>query len=121
MGMATIPPSPIFDDTLPNIYLVTSAMISRHALITISDSQVSCDLAGEAAILNLADGVYYGLDQVGAYVWKMLGEPRTLGELCDGVLEEYDVDPAECERDIAALITELEAKGLVNVSGEVRA
>jgi len=96
-------------------------MISRQALITISDSQVSCDLAGEAAILNLADGVYYGLDQVGAYVWKMLGEPRTLGDLCDKVLEEYDVDPEQCEHDIAALIGELEAKGLVTVSGDPRA
>ena len=38
--------------------------------------QVSCDLAGEAAILNIKSGVYYGLDPVGARIWNLMQEPR---------------------------------------------
>jgi Coenzyme PQQ synthesis protein D (PqqD) len=92
-------------------------MISRHSLISLSNNQVSCDLAGEAAILNLADGVYYGLDQVGAFVWNMLGAPRTVADLCAGVIAEYDVDPEQCERDLLILLEDLASKGLVTVSG----
>jgi hypothetical protein len=92
-------------------------MISRHSLITVSGNQVSCDLAGEAAILNLADGVYYGLDQVGALVWGMLSTPRTVADLCEGVMAEYDVDREQCERDLLRLIEDLAAKGLVTASG----
>jgi len=34
-----------------------------------SKDQISCDLAGEAAILELKSGTYFGLDEVGAVVW----------------------------------------------------
>jgi hypothetical protein len=96
----------------------TLAMITRHSLLAISNMQVSCDLAGEAAILNLADGVYYGLDQVGAFVWSLLSVPHTLDELCAAVTAEYDVDRQRCESDLMALLEELHAKGLITVGGE---
>lgn len=93
-------------------------MITRHSTVVISNNQVSCDLAGEAAILNLADGVYYGLDQVGAFVWNMLGTPRTVEELRAGVMAEYEVEREECERDLIALLGDLHSKGLITVSDE---
>lgn len=90
-------------------------MISRQSTIIISKDQVSCDLAGEAAILNLSDGVYYGLDEVGAAVWRMLEEPRTVDELCRGMMAEFDVDAERCEKDVLKLLQELQAKGLIEV------
>ena len=40
--------------------------ISDRSIVVAAKDQVSCDLAGEAAILNMKNGVYYGLDPVGA-------------------------------------------------------
>jgi hypothetical protein len=94
--------------------------ITRQSIITLSNDQVSCDLAGETAILNLADGVYYGLDPIGATVWNMLGEPRSVEHLCGAVMAEYDVEEEECERDVVALLEELRSKGLIEVSNETR-
>lgn len=90
-------------------------MISRQSVITMSKDQVSCDLAGEAAILNLADGVYYGLDEVGAVVWRMLEEPKSVEELMQGMMGEFDVDAERCEADLLKLLKELQAKGLIEV------
>ncbi|MCA1602950.1 MAG: nucleotidyltransferase family protein [Acidobacteria bacterium] len=36
--------------------------LREQSLVVAAKDQVSCDLAGEAAILGLRDGVYYGLD-----------------------------------------------------------
>ncbi|MDB5035815.1 MAG: hypothetical protein JWQ98_3056 [Chlorobi bacterium] len=91
-------------------------MISRQSIIVASREQVSCDLAGEAAILNLADGVYYGLDPVGALIWNMLSQPTGFDAICRGVMAEFDVDAGECERDVTALLEQLESKGLIEVS-----
>ena len=77
--------------------------------------QVSVEVEGEAVILNLADGVYYGLDPVGARVWEMLDRPRSVGELRDAVVAEWEVDAATAERDLLDLLDELSARGLVEV------
>ncbi len=89
--------------------------ISTASIVVAAMEQLSCDLEGEAAILNLRDGVYYGLDAVGASVWKLLQEPRAVIEIRDALLEQYEVDPGRCERDLVALLSELAAVGLVQV------
>lgn len=90
-------------------------MIVTNSIILAATDQVSCDLAGEAAILNLANGVYYGLDPVGAYIWGLLKEPRKVGELRDAVMNQYDVDAEQCERDLLSLLGDLEKNGLIQV------
>ena len=79
----------------------------------VSDDQVATSVGGETVILGLHDGVYYGLDAVGARVWAMLASPRTVGELVDGIVAEFDVDATRCRTDLAGLLGELEGRGLV--------
>jgi hypothetical protein len=71
------------------------------------------ELAGEAVLLNLASGVYYGLDAVGTRVWALLSERRTLDQVCAQLLVEYDVDADTLGRDVTALVSDLCEKGLV--------
>jgi hypothetical protein len=78
--------------------------------------QVSAEVEGEAVILNLADGVYYGLDGVGGWVWELLREPRSLRELRDAVAAEFEVDAETAERDLRVLLQELEARRLVRTA-----
>ncbi len=77
--------------------------------------QVSAQLDGEAVVLSLADGVYYGLNPVGATVWTLLEQPRTVAELRDAVVAEYDVDAATAQADLLQLLGEMAARGLVEV------
>jgi hypothetical protein len=49
---------------------------SRHSIVVATKDQVSSDLGGEVAILDLKAGVYYGLDTVGARIWNLIQEPR---------------------------------------------
>src|SRR3974390_2078230 len=80
--------------------------------------QVTCELSDEAVILHLNDGVYYGLDPVGTSIWKLLQTPRTIQEIRDAIMEEYDVDAEHCETDLRALLKELVEKKLVVAEGE---
>ncbi|HLM68339.1 MAG TPA: PqqD family protein [Longimicrobium sp.] len=77
--------------------------------------QVSVEVDGEAVILGLADGVYYGLDAVGAWVWQRMEQPRTVAELRDAVVAEWEVDAPTAEADLLALLAELAERGLVDV------
>jgi hypothetical protein len=82
----------------------------------VSKDQVSCDLEGEAAILNLKNSVYYGLDPVGARVWQLIQEPTTLAQIRDVLRAEYDVDASQLESDIRDLVEQMAEQGLVEIT-----
>ncbi|NOZ28715.1 MAG: lasso peptide biosynthesis PqqD family chaperone [Chloroflexi bacterium] len=92
-----------------------SPMITERSIITAAQDQVSVDLDGEVVILNLKDGVYYGLETVGARVWELIQEPKTLKEILETLLQEYDVEPDRCARELQALLEDLAAKELIEV------
>ena len=91
-------------------------VFSPDTVVAAASDQVSADVEGEAVILNLADGVYYGLDGVGARIWELLREPRTAAELRDAVAAEFDVDADTAWRDLAGLLADLSARRLVEIT-----
>lgn len=91
------------------------ANIQDRTIVFAIKDQVSTSLEDEAVILNLKDGVYYGLNPVGARVWELLQEPRTVREILNILLEEYEVAPQRCGQDLLDLLKELAAKKLIEV------
>ena len=92
--------------------------VCKDSTVVRAKDQVSCDLVGEAVILNLKSGVYYGLNPVGARVWSLIQEPRTVRAVLDALLEEYDVDPGCCESDLFLLLDELLDRDLLEIKTE---
>jgi hypothetical protein len=89
--------------------------ITATSIIKVSSDQVSADLENESIVLGLERGMYYGLDDVASIVWGMLEAPRSVSEIRDRLLREYEVDPEECERDLVAFLGELHTEGLIEV------
>ena len=94
------------------------SQISNSTTIMPAAQQVSASLTDEAVILNLDSGVYYGLDAVGARIWNLIQSPISVAEIQRILLDEYDVDADQCERDVLALIERLVAEGLIEFSNE---
>ena len=90
--------------------------LTADSRIARSKDQVSCDLAGEMAIVNLANGVYYGLDPTGARIWNLLGDTLTFDELCHALVGVYEVDPSRLENDVRAFVGDLADQGLVDIT-----
>jgi hypothetical protein len=72
------------------------------------------DLDGEAVLLHLGSGVYFGLDEVGARIWSLLAEGADLRTVARTVASEYDVDEARCAKDLLELVVEMEKHALVD-------
>jgi hypothetical protein len=90
-------------------------VVSRGSTVVAAKDQVSSDLGGEVAILDLKAGVYYGLDAVGARIWSLIQEPRTVNEIRDILLQEYEVEPERCERDLLVLLQRLADERIIEV------
>jgi hypothetical protein len=91
------------------------ANISSSDMVVVSQELVSADLEKEAVILNLKDGVYYGLDPVGARIWHLLQEPKSVSQLIDILLDEYEVERQTLSKDLMGLLQEMAARGLIEV------
>lgn len=89
--------------------------IPESAVIVVAEGVLASDFGAEQVILNLRDGVYYGLQDVGARIWQLLQRPTTVPAMRTALASEYDVDPERCERDLRALIADLAARGLVTI------
>ena len=89
-----------------------------QSTVRLSPDQVSSNLNGEAAILNLKTGVYFGLDPVGAAIWNLMAQPTTVESIRSAMLARYEVDATRCESDLFEQLSKLREHGLIEVSDE---
>jgi Coenzyme PQQ synthesis protein D (PqqD) len=85
--------------------------------IRISDDVVFRDLSGEAVILNLSSGVYFGLDEIGTRMWHLLTEYGDEEEVIKVLLMEYEVQERQVRQDLQDLIRQLMDRGLLKNEG----
>ncbi|MCI0650480.1 MAG: PqqD family protein [Planctomycetes bacterium] len=93
-----------------------SESLSRNSVVTKLREQIAASLGAEAVILHLESGIYYGLNEVGARIWSLVEEPRTVQALIDAIVAEYDVEPEQCARDVETLLGRLVEKRLISIS-----
>jgi hypothetical protein len=87
--------------------------------VKISPDVMFREVGGELVLLDLKTENYFGLDEVGARVWKLIEEHGELQRVFERMLAEYSVDVTTLERDLTDLVTRLRESGLVEiVSGD---
>ncbi|TYL36442.1 PqqD family protein [Natronococcus pandeyae] len=86
---------------------------SDTATVVAAPEQISTTLDEEEVILHLDSNTYFGLNEVGTRIWELVQEPRTVAEVCDAIVTEYDVDPARCESDVRVFLDRLAEADLI--------
>jgi Coenzyme PQQ synthesis protein D (PqqD) len=94
----------------PDLETITVVAISEH---------VVCHVDGEAVVLHLAKGAYYGLNSVGTRVWSLIQSPMHASAIRDALLAEYDVEPSACEKDLKSLLDDLAKCGLIEIQERI--
>jgi hypothetical protein len=89
--------------------------ISLDNRVTIHEDAVFRELDGEAVILQLEAGMYYGLDAIGTRLWQLIEAHGQLRPVLEAASAEFDVAPAVLERDLLELVSALAEKRLVVV------
>jgi hypothetical protein len=86
------------------------------------DSQVSIDAAkqrpdldGEAVLLSLESGKYYGLDSVGSRIWQFVQRTPLLRSVWQSMQDEFDAPADTLHKDLLAFIDELSVEGLITL------
>ena len=86
--------------------------------VAIPETVLATELEEEGVLLNLETGEYFGLDDVGLGMWKVLGVSSTVEGARAALLEQYDVTEEVLSRDLGAFVAELAERKLVVLSDE---
>jgi hypothetical protein len=89
-------------------------------ILAVSPRVYSRALADEVVLLDFGRGEYYGLDEVGAMLWRTAEARGTIGDAVSAVLAKFEADRTRVEADVLALAKDLVAESLVEVVGERR-
>src|SRR5215469_13820150 len=85
----------------------------RAEMIKRSDGWLAARVGDELVMMSVKQGVYMGLNEVGACVWELLETPKGVAEICDGVAAEFETTPDGCRADVEAFLKALEVGGAV--------
>lgn len=70
-------------------------------------------MEGEAVLLNVRTGAYFGLNKVGTLIWQSYGEGKSLDEAVAAVCARYNVASDRANQDVRTLTEKLLAKDLL--------
>ncbi|MBI1802763.1 MAG: PqqD family protein [Chloroflexi bacterium] len=90
-------------------------MITHLSRVRLGADVLFRELGGEAILLNMTTGRYYGLDAVGTRMWSLLSEHGQIGPALQGLLQEYDAGEEQVSRDLLAFVEKLAAQQLVEI------
>lgn len=81
--------------------------ISFGTLIIRRNDVTTAYLDGEIGMMDIENGKYYTLDEVGSYIWNLLEKPRSVKDIIATLLEEYEVDTETCQEQVLEFVNKL--------------
>ncbi|WP_422057989.1 PqqD family protein [Sphingomonas sp.] len=61
----------------------------------------------ETVMMSIAGGYYYGLNPVATWIWRLLEKPQALSDVCNSLIEEFEVDRPACEKEVLQFAQQL--------------
>ena len=68
---------------------------------------ISGKLQDEQVILDIEKGKYFSLNPVATSIWEILEQPLSVDQLCEKLIEEYDVEPKKCRLETVAYLQDM--------------
>jgi Coenzyme PQQ synthesis protein D (PqqD) len=84
--------------------------------IKISPNIIFQEVAGETVLLDLSGEKYYGLDETGTFIWKLLQKIELKDKIIESLLVEFSAPREEIDRDLSKLLNDFEKSGIVSLT-----
>lgn len=69
----------------------------------------------DGIMLRTVPGLTYEFNESAKRIWQLTAQPISVQQLCAQFEEEYDVDPQQCQQDVALFVAQLVERDIVKV------
>jgi hypothetical protein len=90
-------------------------IITLDTIVTQSDDVISDQVGDEVVMLRLKSNAYYNTDDIGAVIWKQIATPQSVDDLCETLMELYDVPPDQCRTDVLSFLNQAYQEGTIRI------
>ena len=74
---------------------------------------ISGRLSDELVMMDMDKGKYFSLNPVATRIWDLLADPMSVEELCSHLMEEYEVEANQCQKDVEDVIEKMKKLNIV--------
>jgi hypothetical protein len=78
-----------------------------------NNKTISGRLHDEMVMMDMDQGKYFSLNHSATAIWELLEKPITSAELSRLLMEEYEVEPEQCKKEVEDHLNEMVKLGLV--------
>ena len=89
--------------------------MTRDAVVSRLPGLIEAEVDGELVGLHVDKGNCFGFNKTATRVWGLIEQPRSIGQICEALVAEFEVEPDECERQVRDLLADLEREELVRI------
>lgn len=90
--------------------LPLSTTITRHP------DMLSAEIGGEAVMMSIEKGAYFGLNPVATRIWDLIEQPKTIAELIQAITDDYDVSPEQGAADVQEFVADMIKRGIAQLA-----
>lgn len=88
-------------------------VIDHNSTVQVSSNAISTEVDGEVFMMDITDGQYFGLDEIGCSIWGLLAEPISVAGLSEKLVEIYDIKDADHVSETIKFLQELADANLI--------
>ncbi len=92
-----------------------NAPIGLETVVARSEEPVAVEVDRTVVMMSVDQGMYFGLEGTGPRIWALLEQPRSVQQLCDELMKEFDIDAEACRIEVCNFLEELRRAQLVRV------
>ncbi|MBS2969641.1 lasso peptide biosynthesis PqqD family chaperone [Metabacillus sp. KIGAM252] len=94
--------------------MIRTPLSIEHTVVQKQGNLVS-DMNGEKVMLNIENGNYYNLGEIGGAIWERIQNPVSIKELVHQLVSEYDVNEMECEEQVISFLEHMGKENLISI------
>ena len=73
--------------------------LAFSTMLTRNESIVYTELDDSIVMMDVDKGRYYELNPIGARIWTLLETQRSIADICESLVAEYEVDRDTCQTE----------------------
>ncbi|MEK3712823.1 lasso peptide biosynthesis PqqD family chaperone [Paenibacillus sp. FSL R7-0333] len=93
----------------------TTKVLSPDSVLVQREGNIASDMDGEKVMLNVKNGKYYNLGEVGGEIWEALASPVSIRQIAGKIQEIFEVPAEVAQQDVIDFVQNLLNEDLVSI------
>lgn len=93
--------------------MMNNRLLNLDTVVSQKEDVDVTELNGEKVMMDLDKGKYFMLNETGSVIWDAIDEPKSISEIIESVVNEYDIDKETCQSKVLEYLEKLNHEELV--------